>query len=325
MKSQSQDFSRLIHEKKRFLISCHIHPDGDGIGSLLALGLSLTAFGKKVSMVCTDGAPSVYNFLDGNNTIVTEFNPEFNPEVLICVDCSEKERVAISPEIWNVPGLMVVNIDHHLTNTEFGNINIIDANAGAAGEIVFQIITAEKLPINQKIAAALYTAIATDTGFFRYNNTSALTLEIASLLVKNYHVEPAKVAEQVHEQKSYKSIRLLGEVLNTLKLGIGGKLAWMVMDQQMLAKYPVENEETESYVNYARSIEGVEIGLLFKELKPNEIKLSWRSTSAADVSKLASYFGGGGHARAAGCTITGSVDSVVNEVISFIEDYYGAR
>ena len=167
--------------------------------------------------------------------------------------------------------------------------------------------------------------MSTDTGFFRYSNTSAFTLELASLLVKEYGVEPSKIAEQVHEQKSFNSIRLLGEVLCTLKVSVGGKVAWMVLDQPMLSQFQVENEETESFVNYARSIEGVEIGILFKELRPDEIKLSWRSSVAVDVSKLAAYFGGGGHARAAGCTINGPVDQVVNDVLKFVTEYYEAR
>lgn len=145
------------------------------------------------------------------------------------------------------------------------------------------------------------------------------------MLVKKYGIEPSKIAEQVHEQKSYQAIRLLGEVLCTLQVGIGGKVAWMVLDQPMISKYQVENEETEGYVNYARSIEGVEIGILFKELRTNEIKLSWRSSISVDVSKLAANFGGGGHARAAGCTINGPVDQVVNDVLQFVTEYYRAR
>ena len=108
-------------------------------------------------------------------------------------------------------------------------------------------------------------------------------------------------------------------------MGIGGKVAWMILDQPILSQFQVENEETESFVNFARSIEGVEIGILFKELRPNEVKLSWRSSVAVDVSKLAAYFGGGGHARAAGCTINGPVDQVVKDVLNFVADYYGAR
>lgn len=323
--AQFQEFMSCIRPKQRFLLSCHVHPDGDGIGSLLALGMALESIGKDVRMVCTDGVPGVYNYLERSSAIIKNLPENFQPETLICLDCSEKERVALPAPIWDTPGLTVINIDHHLTNLGFGNLSLIDPNAAATGEIILQLLLTVKIPLNQAIAKALYTAIATDTGFFRYANTTADTLEACTYLVKNYGIEPYKVAEQVHDQKSYNSVRLLGEVLNTIRLEHGGRTAWALLDQQMLAKYPVEDEETESYVNYARSIEGVEIGILFKELKPNEIKLSWRSTAAVDVSKLAAYFGGGGHARAAGCSLNGPLQDIVKKVLDFVGNYYGAN
>ena len=325
MISQFWELKSILTSKQRFMISCHVNPDGDGIGSLLALGMSLRELGKDVQLVSTDGVPNVYGFLDGSNLIVSSLDMSQTPDVLILVDCAEKERVSLPPGIWDKVGIFIVNIDHHVTNAGFGDLNIIDANAAATGEIILRIFKELNLPMNQSIALALYTAIATDTGFFRFGNTTGATLEACSYLINAFHIQPAKIAEQVHEQKSYNSIRLLGEVLNSIKLSSDGKVAWAVLDQQMLAKYPVEYEETENYVNYARSIEGVEVGILFKELKPNEIKLSWRSTAAVDVSKLAAHFGGGGHARAAGCNINGSLPEVMDEVLRFVAKTYGVN
>jgi phosphoesterase RecJ-like protein len=322
VKTVIRQFLQLIRSDRKFLIGCHVHPDGDAIGSLLAVGLLLRETGKQAEMICSEGVPSVYRFLEGSELIRTVSAADYLPEVLICVDCAEKDRIALPPGIWETPGLFVVNLDHHITNSQFGALNIVDPVAAATGELVYKILKQGRLPFNSAIAAALYTAIATDTGFFRYDCTSAYTLETVSWLVKKYQVRPAKIAEQVHEQKSYNSIRLLGEILCRLQVGLGGKVAWIVLDQDLLTIYPVENEETESYVNYARSIEGVEIGLIFKELKPDEFKVSWRSTEAVDVSKLAAYFGGGGHARAAGCNLNGSVDDVIKLVLNFVADYY---
>jgi phosphoesterase RecJ-like protein len=321
----SQELIRLFETKDRFIATCHVNPDGDAIGSLLAIGSVLKRLGKQVELVCAEGVPSVYLFLEGSESIKEKRDPSITPEVLISVDCAEKERCVIDPEIWDIPGLTVINIDHHITNTGFGNLNLIDSQAAATGEVLYRLFDDARIPLNRGIAVALYTAVATDTGFFRYSNTSAFTLELTARLVKEHGIEPSKVAEQVHEQKSFNSVRLLGEVLCTLKVGIGGKVAWMVLDQSMLRKFKVENEETESFVNYARSIEGVEIGILFKELRANEIKLSWRSSVAVDVSKLAAYFGGGGHARAAGCTINGPVDQVVKDVLKYVVEYYEVR
>lgn len=323
--SDHESFFQLLKTKERFLIGCHVHPDGDAIGSMLAIGLTLKKMGKQVSMVCSDGVPSVYFFLEGSSEIVRDIPDSFVPEVIIGVDCAEKDRMAIPSHIWNHSNVPVVNLDHHITNTGFGDLNIINPQAAATGELVYQLLTIGGFPMDTAIALSLYTAIATDTGFFRYDSTSAYTLEVASGLVKNFQVKPSKVAEQVHEQKSFNSIRLLGELLSKIQLENDGKVAWVALDQALLNKFPVENEETESFVNYARSIEGVEIGILFKELKPNEIKLSWRSTNAVDVSKLAAYFGGGGHARAAGCSINGTIDSVIRRVLDFVNEYYGAH
>ncbi len=333
-----QEFFEFISDKQRFIIGCHVHPDGDAIGSTLALGRALSQMGKQVIMICSDGVPNVYRFLEGSALIRSDYNSsDFTPadcnsadycpnhfqepEVIISVDCAEKERIALPEEIFK-KNLPIINIDHHKTNIGFGRLNLIQPDAAATGEVIYRLLTSGGIKMDNKIAVALYTAIATDTGFFRYPNTSWYTMEIAAELVKNYQVDLAKVAEQVHDQKSYNSIRLLGEVLNSIQVGVDGKVAWAVLNQQMLAKYPVENEETESYVNYARSIEGVEIGILFKEFKPGEIKLSWRSTTAVDVSKLAANFGGGGHARAAGCNINGPLERIITEVLNYISGYY---
>ncbi len=320
-----QGFFRLIKANDRFIVTCHVHPDGDAIGSLLAIGFVLKKFEKKFELICSEGIPSVYSFLEGSELIKKERDLSFSPEVLISVDCAEKDRCAISWETWSIPGLTVVNIDHHITNTGFGDLNLNHPQAAATGEVIYRLFKEANFAFDRAVATALYTAVATDTGFFRYSNTSSFTLELVSILVKEYGIEPSKIAEQVHEQKSFSSVRLLGEVLCTLKTGIGGKVAWMVLDQPMINKFQVENEETESFVNYARSIEGVEVGILFKELRANEVKLSWRSSVNVDVSKLAAKFGGGGHARAAGCTINGPVDQVVKDVLKFVSEYYEAR
>jgi phosphoesterase RecJ-like protein len=322
VKAQIEAFLKLIKAHQRFLLGCHVHPDGDAIGSLLAFGLWMKKAGKQVSLVCSDGVPSVYRFLEGSSLIAAALEADFRPEVLICLDCAEKDRIALPPEVWTIPGLMVVNLDHHITNSQFGDLNLVDPDAAATGELVFRIFKQGRLRINPEIAVALYTAIATDTGFFRYDSTSAYTLETVSWLVKKYQVKPAKIAEHVHEEKSFNSIKLLGEILSSMQVGLDGKVAWIMLDQALLQRYPVENEETESYVNFARSVEGVEIGIIFKELKPNEFKVSWRSTEAVDVSKLAANFGGGGHARAAGCNITGTAAQVVQQVLDFVAGFY---
>ena len=197
MTSDWRAFSDLIETKNQFAVTCHVHPDGDAIGSLLAVGFLLKKLGKKAELICSEGVPTVYTFLEGSELIKKERDLSLRPEVLITVDCAERERCALAEEIWGIPGLIVINIDHHITNTGFGDLNIIDSQAAATGEVIFRLFKEAGVTLEQGVATALYTAVATDTGFFRYSNTSPFTLELAATLVKEYGVEPAKVIKEL--------------------------------------------------------------------------------------------------------------------------------
>jgi len=281
--------------------------------------LSLELGGKQVEMVLPEGEPQTYNFLPGFERIRSK--PTFEPEVVISVDCAEQTRLILPPEVFTTKPLFV-NIDHHISNTYFGDVNLVLPEAAATGEIIYKIICAGGFPLDDRIALALYTAVSTDTGFFRFSNTTAETLSLAAKLVETYGISPSQIAERVYEEKSFESLRLLTEVLSTLQLSEDRRYSWMILTQEMLQRYPVELEETENFVNYASSIRGVEIGLFFKEVQPQDIKVSWRSKATVDVSRLAAHFGGGGHARAAGCSLTGPMEAVTKEVLSFVQQYF---
>lgn len=300
--SPDSEIIELFEKGNHFLLGCHEHPDGDSIGSVLALGLSLKARGKNVRMVVPEGVPMVYRFLEGSEQMVTQPEKGFVPSIVVALDCADRARLSL-PD-WPVNATFI-NIDHHISNSGFGHLSLVQPNAAATGEIVADLLAEGGFPFPAAVAVALYTAIATDTGFFRYANTTSKTLRFAADWVAEFRISPAQIAEQVHEEKSFCSLKLLAEVLSTLSLAEEGKIAWMHLSYDMLQRYPVELEETEGFVNYANAVHGVEIGILFKELQPNEFKMSFRSGSLIDVSKLASEFGGGGHARAAGCTLKG--------------------
>jgi len=308
-----------INKHHRFTLGCHLHPDGDAIGSLLALGLSLEKTGKQVEMIVPDGVPATYQFLPGIQRVVQQ--PTSRPEVVISVDCAERSRLQLPEEIFTGEPLLV-NIDHHISNDLFGQVNLVLPDASATGQLIFKLLEKGAYPIDPAIASALYTAIATDTGFFRYSNTTGEVLSMASKLVEEYQISPSQIAERVYEEKSYASIRLLGEVLSTLQISGNRRYSWMYLNQEMIRKYKVEMEEIENYVNYTNSIRGVEVGLFFKEIKPDEVKISWRSKASVDVSRLAAHFGGGGHLRAAGCSMKGSLPAVMEEVLSFLSKYF---
>lgn len=311
-----------LERADRFLLTTHFHPDGDALGSMLSLGQALTSRGKRVAMVLMEGVPSPYTFLPGAGEVGNTPPEDFEPDLLVSLDCADQERMALPPGSRDL-GLMILNIDHHISNRMFGAINLVDAEASATGEVVYRLLRTGGYRFTKEIATALYVAIATDTGFFRYANASREALKIAAGLVVDFDLDPGKIAEVVHEQKSLNAVKLLGEVLGTLKLAVGGTVSWMYLDQEMLGRYPVELEETEGFINYARSINGVEIALFFKEAKEGEIRVSWRSGATADVSQLASYFGGGGHARAAGCTISESLPNAVDKVLGFLSSWKG--
>ncbi|HEX2954774.1 MAG TPA: bifunctional oligoribonuclease/PAP phosphatase NrnA [Bacillota bacterium] len=295
----------LFEKGDRFMLGCHEHPDGDAIGSVLALGLSLKARGKNLRMVVPEGVPTVYRYLEGSHLIVDKPEEGFVPAIVVALDCADRARLSL-PD-WPV-NATVVNIDHHITNSGFGHVSLVEPHAAATGEIVADLLAEGGFPFDSTIASALYTALATDTGFFRYANTTGKTMRLASDWVDTYGVSPSQIAEQVHEEKSFASLKLLAEVLSTLTLEEEGKVSWMLLSYDMLERYQVPLEETESFVNYANSVHGVEVGILFKELQPNEFKMSFRSGASVDVSKLAAEFGGGGHARAAGCSLNGTFE-----------------
>mgnify|MGYP001222641021 CR=1 FL=1 len=309
----------ILKKYNRFTLGCHLHPDGDAIGSLLALGLALAKTGKQAEMVLPDGIPLTFAFLPGIRQTV--IHPSFQPEVVLSLDCAERDRLQLPEDVFLCDPILV-NIDHHISNKGFGQVNLVLPEAAATGQIVFQLLKKGDFPIDAAIASALYTAIATDTGFFRYANTTGEVLSIAAKLVEDYGISPSFIAERVYEEKSFASIRLLAEVLSTIQVSDNQRYSWMYLNQETIRKYEVEMEEIENYVNYTSSIRGIEVGLFFKEIKPDEVKISWRSKAGVDVSRLAAHFGGGGHARAAGCSVQGSLSAVMREVLSFLQHYF---
>ena len=242
-----------VEKYNRFTLGCHLNPDGDAIGSLLALGLSLEKAGKQVEMILPEGIPLTFQFLPGIQQTVEQ--PTFHPEVVISVDCAERGRLQLPDEIFASEPLLV-NIDHHISNDHFGQVNLVLPEASATGQIIFALLEKCAYPIDSAIASALYTAIATDTGFFRYSNTTGEVLSIAARLVEDYQISPSQIAERVYEERSFASIRLLGEVLSTLQISGNQRYSWMYLSQEMIEKYEVEMEEIENYVNYTNSIRG---------------------------------------------------------------------
>jgi phosphoesterase RecJ-like protein len=307
----------IINNNKTFLITAHERPDGDALGSELALAAMLTAGGKTVTVYNSDQTPAAYRFLPGADRIVHGLPPPESFDAAIVLDCSELARVGREAgRIGKIKHL--ANIDHHVSNGGFCDARLLDAAASSTGELIYRLAEAMAWPLTPETATNLYVAILTDTGGFCYGNTSAACLAIAGRLVE-IGARPQWISENVYENNPYAKIRLLAEVLGTLTLDVGGRVGSLVVTREAVARSGALQEHSEGFVDLPRTIQGVEISILFNELDENYFKLSLRSKGRFNVEQVAGYFGGGGHVNAAGCRIRGDIASVKRLALARIE------
>jgi phosphoesterase RecJ-like protein len=307
---------RLFREKDRFLIACHENPEGDAIGSELALALALRKMGKTATVVNSDPVPGNLAFLPAADTVVPDAEGSAH-DVAVVVDCGSLERTGrVQTELRKCP--ILVNIDHHSTNDAQGEYCLIDPQAAATGVLVHRILVALGIGIDRDIAANIYVAILTDTGSFRYSNASPEAFSIAGEMV-GIGVDPWEVAEKVYETQTAGKLGLLGRVLGSLELAAGGRVAVVTTRKKDLRDFSATKDHLEGFINYPRSIAGVEVAVAFREEGEGEFRVSFRSKGKVDVSAVAAALGGGGHRNAAGCTVQGSLDEVKNRVLGLLE------
>lgn len=304
-----------ILESKNIFIASHVQPDGDNIGSILALGLALKKIGKKVYVLKSDSLPSDYLFLP-NVDIIHDYDDELEIDLLITLDSSDENRLGKNKDLLE-RAEFIINIDHHISNTNFGHINIVDSSAAATGELVYKIVKEMDIPIDKDIATCIYTAISSDTGSFMYDNTRSETHEIISELL-SLGIDKSNININLYQNRSIERTMLFIKSLETLKLYFDNKVAVVKVTRNMLEDTGAKMEDTEGVVSFMREIAPVEIAILLKEFNENEIKVSMRSKRFVDVAAICDSFGGGGHIRAAGCTINLSMDYaeelILNEI-----------
>lgn len=303
---------------RRFLILSHKNPDGDAIGSSLALASGLGKLGKICDVVNADGVPMNLNWLPHAERVLTQPEAAETYDAVVLLDCGTPSRTGL-PEDVLAKGRDVVNIDHHPSNTEFGSFNLVDPDACATAELVYDILRVLPVSLDYCAATSIYTAILTDTGSFRFSNSNARAFEIASAMIAR-GVDAAWVSQMVYDQQSIGRLRLLSRGLDTLELSPRDKAACMVITRQMLRNTHTGIEDVEGFVNYARSIFGVEVGFLLREEEPGSFRVTFRSKGSADVAKIAGHFGGGGHRNAAGATIQGDPQEIKRQVFEKIEE-----
>jgi|Deesub1362A_J573_1020465.scaffolds.fasta_scaffold00044_84 phosphoesterase RecJ-like protein len=309
-----------LRRARKPVLAGHVLPDGDSIGSTLALGFMLEQLGATVTMVSQDQIPTTYRFLPGVDRIHIGSVPEGPFDCLVALDCSVPERVgqAVQP-LLSQPGVRVINIDHHVSAVPFADYNYIDPSAAAVGEIVFDLAELLGVELTADISICLYTAIVTDTGSFRYENTSPGThRRVARLIEQGLGV--GAINTQIYDEKPLAAVKLLHRVLGTLTVSECGRFAWLKLTRAMEAECGAGQVEAEDLINYARTIQGVEVGILFREMPEGRIKVGFRSKRLVDVSRLAATFGGGGHPRAAGCIFNdGRLTEVELRVIGVVK------
>lgn len=316
LKEQMDLAKEKILQSKRIYIASHVQPDGDNIGSMLALGLALKKTNKDVYMVKTDPVPTDFMFLPGSEDI-KEINNYSNIDLFITLDSSDIERLGDNKKLVDMADF-VINIDHHISNTNYGDINIVDSNSGSTAELVFKMIKTLNIEIDKNIGTCIYTGISTDTGSFMYENTRAETHLIAAELL-DIGVDKKSINVNVYQNKSLEKTKLFIKALENLETYFENKVAIVQVTNNMLLDTGAKMEETEGIVSFIRDIKPVEVAIMLKEFEENEIKVSMRSKTYVNVSEICSKFNGGGHMRAAGCTIYNSLTLAKEALIKELE------
>ena len=298
------------------LLLGHVHPDADVLGTLFGLGLALEGAGWATTFAGPHPVPGVLEFLPGAPRYqVWKAAPRPFP-VIVLTDCPNHARAEGLLEQARGPESRVLNIDHHPDNRRYGTVNWIDPEAAATGEMIYQLLVALRLPVTADIALDLFTAIHTDTGSFRYSNTTARTFRIASELTRA-GAEPALVSDWLYQRRPPGTLNELGEVLRRVSVSEDGRIAWLTVPRGLVSDAFVSAEDL---VTYPRSLDGVKVGMLLREEGPGVVKVSLRAKGEVAVNRIAGRFGGGGHENAAGCTVPGSLDDVTRRMLAAIRE-----
>ena len=313
-----EEIGEVLRSRQSFILLSHVRPDGDAIGSQLALGFSLLAMGKSVRMVNEDGLPETLAFLPGSERIESPPADPVDAEVAIALDTATKPRLgdaalhaASSADIW-------INIDHHISNPKYGDLNLIDSTSPATGEILYDLITQLDLPMPDESRDAIYVAVSTDTGSFQYPSTTARTYEMAADLVRR-GLDVGAINSKTYDEQPYRRLELMRALLNTLELSPDGLVADWTMRDQTRIDLALRPEDSEGLIDIIRAIRGVQVALFFEELPDGKIRVSMRSKDRRyDVCKVAMEFGGGGHALAAGIRMKGPLEEAKAKVLAAI-------
>lgn len=320
--------NKLISAHQKFVLTTHINPDGDAIGSEIAMTEYLRGSGKHAIIINNSATPNNYKFLDRHQEIIVYDEQHRHliseADAFIIVDISDWERLRTIGQLIKNMSAPKICIDHHHINYRFADLDIIHEEASSTGEIVYDFLVAVNFPINGIIAEALYTCLLSDTGSFRFSNTTAKTHRVASHLLE-LGINVREIHHLVYEQNSRSKMALLGEALRNLHYECEGRLAWFVLSQQMFESCQASHWDTEGFPEIPRTIEGVDVSLMFTELDEDKVKISLRSKGKVVIHQIAEKFGGGGHHYAAGALVNSSLNEIVPIVVNEIKQLLGCE
>ena len=311
-------FRAFIDAHTDFAIFSHVDPDGDAIGSSLGLAWALREMGRGAVVINESPVPVTLRFLPGADTVrlPSAFTTPF--EAVFVLDCSSLERLGPNAAKLVSPTAGIACVDHHVGNAGFGDPRMVVPEASATAELIHDLLHACDVPLTTEAAQCLYTGLASDTGAFRFQNTTPKALRLAARLVDHGAV-PALVSEWLYAKKTAGSLRILGLALASLESRANGQVGALTISRAMFDRAEATSEDADGIVQYAKSLLGARVGVLFQEAAPGQIRLSLRSDGSLDMNAFAARFGGGGHRVAAGAKVTGELTAVRQEVLDALE------
>jgi len=323
MMTNSPDIAQIveaIRARQRFVISSHSRPDGDSIGSQLAMAYALKTLGKDVVVINADQAPPPLMAFPGVSDITIAPIADGEFDAAIIMECGDLTRTGVA----GLERFFVINVDHHPGNTGYGQINWFDSSAAACGEMVFDIVRALDVKLSVEIATHIYLAILTDTGSFHYSSISPRTFDICRETLEA-GVDPVLVARNVYDSNNMGRLKLFGAVLSAMQLDESGRIAIVYLDHEMAREAGGTYEDTEGLINLPLTVKEIQAVVFFKQDKGDEYRVSLRSKGDIDIGVVAKAFGGGGHKNAAGCSVEGAIDGLQKKFIELIEHAIDGR
>lgn len=320
------DLKEAVAECRRansFLVTTHSGPDGDAIGSIMAMRHFLDALGKMdVTCACHDPAPRIYDWIPGTEAIVDSDNIEASYDLVVVLDVAQLERIgAIGTKIS--PEQRILVLDHHRGDESCGTVNFIDHTYASASEIVAGLFEAAEIPITKEAATCIYVGLTTDTGSFKFSNTDPRAHRTAAKLIEA-GADVSDISSRVFDRMSFPKGDLLRRVLERLQIGESARYAWSYVTEKDMIEADAMSEDVDGLVNFVRNLEGIEVGMLFRELEEGKVKVSMRSQGKVNAADVLKPLGGGGHAGAAGATMHFSLDEARKRVLGAVDEALGA-